>query len=145
MGGLPVADARIRQGRGVERLPAAAIFLWYGISARAGQVVIKTRVGNIRASEDDARLIEQLSREVPRDKLFLLPFFSDHLLFDPGRNPTRYSYLQPGMMSDSDESAALAELIARPPDRVLYQHITEAQILNIRPGANPARLRLSKK
>ncbi len=61
-----------------------------------------------------------------------------------GENPTRFSYLQPGMMSDADEAAAVAELSAHPPARILYENITPAQILNIWPGTDPARLRLNR-
>ena len=61
-----------------------------------------------------------------------------------GENPTRFSYLQPGMMSDNDEAVVLSELSARPPQRVLYENITPAQILNIWPGTDPARLRLNR-
>jgi hypothetical protein len=121
----------------------ATIFLWYGISARSSQVVLQTRVGTIRASAEDADLIEQLSRQIPqRDSFFVFPYLPIGYFLTLGENPTRYSYLQPGMMSNVDESVALAELNAHPPDRILYENISESQILNIWPGTDPARLRL---
>jgi len=123
----------------------ATIFLWYGIAARSGQVVLETRVGKIRASGDDVALIRQLSENVPRDDAFFcFPYLPISYFLTLGENPTRYSYLQPGMMNDVDESAALTELSAHPPDRVLYQDIPASQILNIWPGTDRGRLRLRK-
>ena len=59
-------------------------------------------------------------------------------------NPTRYSYLQPGMMDDDDESAAIGELKGNPPERVLYFDFPESEILRIWPRTDPTRLRLRR-
>jgi hypothetical protein len=59
-------------------------------------------------------------------------------------NPTRYSYLQPGMMSDEDEATALAELQAAPPARVLYYDLSTKQILRLWPQSDPSRLRMRR-
>ena len=58
------------------------------------------------------------------------------------KNPTRYSYLKPGMMSDSDEATALAELQAAPPPRVLYYDLSTTLILKLWPHSDPSRLRM---
>jgi hypothetical protein len=123
----------------------ATIFLWYGISTRTNQVVLQTRVGKIRASGDDVALIQQVNRFIPQgSQFFCFPYLPISYFLTLAENPTRYSYLQPGMMSDEDEASALEELNRNPPGRILYQDLTEAQILNIWPGTNPARLRLRK-
>jgi len=123
----------------------AAIFLYYGISQRASEVVLHTRVGTIRASGDDVGLIEQITQQIPpHESLFAFPYSPMTYFLTFGENPTRYSYLQPGMMSDADESAALAELIAHPPRRIFYQNVPASEILKIWPPTDPARLRLHK-
>lgn len=123
----------------------AAIFLYYGISLRATEKVLHTRVGTIRASGDDVGLIEQLGQQIaPQESFFCFPYTPITYFLTLGENPTRYSYLQPGMMDDADESAALAELKAHPPQRVFYQDLSGKEILNIWPGTDPARLRLFK-
>jgi hypothetical protein len=123
----------------------AVSFLYYGISLRVNQVVLNTRVGTIRASGDDVGLIEQLDRQIPPgEPFFCFPYLPISYFLTLGENPTRYSYLQPGMMGDADELTVIAELTAHPPYRILYENITEAQILNIWPGTNPAHLKLRR-
>jgi hypothetical protein len=57
------------------------------------------------------------------------------------QNPTRYSYLQPGMMNASDEAAAIAELRQTPPARILYFDLGERELLETWPASDPSRLR----
>ncbi len=123
----------------------AAIFLYYGISLRSSEVVLHTRVGTIRASGDDVGLIQQIGQQVaPHDSFFSFPYSPMGYFLTLGENPTRYSYLQPGMMDDADESAALEELKAHPPHRVFYEDLSAREILVIWPATDPARLKLHK-
>ncbi len=123
----------------------AAIFQYYGISQRANEVVLHTRVGLIRASGDDVGLIRQLTEQIPpHESLFAFPYSPMTYFLTLGENPTVYSYLQPGMMNDADESAALAQLKAHPPRRIFYENVPASEILKIWPATDPARLRLHK-
>ena len=100
-------------------------------------------VGRIRASGDDAALLRTLEKNVPRgSELFVYPYLPVAYFLTLSKNPTRYSYLQPGMMSDSDEATALAELQAAPPPRVLYYDLSTTLILKLWPHSDPSRLRM---
>ncbi len=91
---------------------------------------------------DDAAFLRDLQREVPRgSSLFVFPYLPIASFLTLSQNPTRYSYLQPGMMSDQDEAAALAELRKSPPARVLYFNLAERELLETWPASDPARLR----
>ena len=59
-----------------------------------------------------------------------------------GENPTRYSFLQPGMMTLVDEETALASLLARPPQWVFYSDTPAEAYLRLWPSSDPARLRM---
>jgi hypothetical protein len=50
------------------------------------------------------------------------------------RNPTRYSYLMPGMMTRSQETEALAELEARPPEWLMYMQLSREELLRVFPN-----------
>lgn len=123
----------------------AAIFVWYSAAQRASETVLLTRAGVVRASARDTALIAALNREIPPGSdFFAFPYLPVAYFITLGNNPTRYSYLQPGMMADADESAALNELQARPPAKVLYQDVRASFILKIWPSSDPARLRLRR-
>ena len=59
----------------------ATVFLWYGISARASQVVLETRVGKIRASGDDVTLIRQMTANIPAANLSFPSLISPSVIF----------------------------------------------------------------
>ena len=56
-------------------------------------------------------------------------------------NPTRYSFLQPGMMADQDEAEVLAELRARPPRWMLWAQYSQSFWMGGWPNTDAARLR----
>ncbi len=47
-------------------------------------------------------------------------------------------------MSDRDEQIALGDLVASPPDKVLYQNVAPAAYLRLFPSSDPARLRMRR-
>jgi hypothetical protein len=99
-------------------------------------------VGAIRAPREDAAFLDNLQREIPRgSSLFVFPYLPIASFLTLSQNPTRYSYLQPGMMSHQDEAAALAELRGNPPARVLYFDLGPKELLEIWPASDPAGLR----
>jgi len=123
----------------------AALPAGYGIYLRAHMIPVDSRVGRIAALPADAEMIRAIERDVPQGaSLFCFPYLPMFYFLTGGENPTRYSYLQPGMMEDGDERLALAELRARPPETILYQNVTPEMILRIWPGSDPRRLRLEK-
>src|SRR6185437_8862476 len=106
----------------------------YAAAQRQKETALETPAGRILASHYDANLIRTLNREIrPGEPFFSFPYFPLAYFLTRGENPTRYSYLQAGMMSDQDEAIALAELKMHPPEKVLYLNVTEKALLNIWP------------
>src|SRR5262249_35741968 len=67
--------------------------------------------------------------------LFVYPYMPIHYFVTQARNPTRFSFLAPGMMTDREASIALDELRANPPQWVLYMHLTREEFLRVFPHA----------
>jgi hypothetical protein len=123
----------------------ATVFVWWGVSQHFAQAILSTRVGTVRAPPDDAALINGLEEQIPQGSgFFAFPYLPVSYFITLATNPTRYSYLQPGMMSAEDEGNALNQLIANPPAKILYQDVQESEILRIWPATDPTRLRLRR-
>src|SRR5207248_793921 len=58
-----------------------------------------------------------------------------------GANPSRFSFLQAGLMTTADELAAIQDLQAKPPRWVAYWDVPPERYLLTSPSADPARLR----
>jgi hypothetical protein len=101
----------------------------------------ETRVGTLRAPLDQSEFLEALEHWIqPGDSLFSFPYLPSAYYFLNARNPTRYSFLQPGMMTAEDERLAIDELAAAPPRWVLFEHIPPQAILAFWPGSDPSRI-----
>jgi 4-amino-4-deoxy-L-arabinose transferase-like glycosyltransferase len=99
----------------------------------------ETRVGTLRAPADESEFLGALERRIQAgDSLFSYPYMPSAYYFLNARNPTRYSFLQPGMMTREDEWLAVAELEAAPPHWVIYEDFPPAAVLAIWPGSDPA-------
>jgi hypothetical protein len=99
-------------------------------------------VGVIRASREDISFVRGLEQEIPRgSSLFVFPYLPIASFLTVSQSPTRYSYLQPGMMGGPDEASVLADLRGRPPARVLYFNLGERELMGIWPASDPSRLR----
>jgi hypothetical protein len=119
-----------------------AVFAFNAIAQHARETSLETNIGIVRALPEDLDFVRDLQRQIPRgSSLFVFPYLPIASFFTLSHNPTRYSYLQPAMMSDQDEAAALEELRKSPPARVLYFDFGERELLDIWPASNPARLR----
>jgi hypothetical protein len=55
-------------------------------------------------------------------------------------NPTRYLYLQPGMMTAGDEREAIAEVEAGRPRWVVMEELPRESILEVWPRSEPSRI-----
>lgn len=96
-----------------------------------------SRVGTVRASGADREFLESLERRIqPGESLFAFPYLPQMYYLLRAHNPTRYSFLQPGMMTKQDEATALAELAAARPRWVIFEDVPEGAILVIWPGSN---------
>ena len=80
------------------------------------------------------RATVEASYSVTRDMHFLTQ----------AKNPTRYSYLAPGMMAAREEQETLTALEHRPPDWILYLPLTRDEFLRIFPNATGLDSRFTK-
>jgi hypothetical protein len=119
-----------------------ALFAWSALAQHSHETTLETRVGMVRATPEDAAFVRDLERDVPPgSSFFVFPYLPLASFLTLTTNPTRYSYLQPGMMDSRDEAVTLAELRRCPPDRVLYFDFSEKELLETWPASNPAGLR----
>jgi hypothetical protein len=112
----------------------AAVFAWQAhLPSRLR--TLHTPAGDIRASAEEAPVVEELlSRVRPHQSLFVYPYKPLLYFLTQAENPTRYSYLAPGMMTTQDASLALSELQARPPEWVLYMDLDAAEFQRVFPA-----------
>jgi hypothetical protein len=112
------------------------------IQRRLAEPSIETRVGKLRGPADDLDTLEFVESQIPpQDTFFAFPYLPNFYFVTGASNPTRFSYLQPGMFSADEERQALAELEASPPDRILYVDVPPAAYQRMWPGSDPSRLR----
>lgn len=140
---LPYAVAAILVYRLLPALPRAwltifmavwaAIFAWQALPGRL--VSIETPAGNVRATTAEAPVVrELLARVQPGQSLFVYPYKPLLYFLTQADNPTRYPYLQPGLMTDQDVRIALSELRARPPEWVLYMDLSQGEFERVFPS-----------
>jgi 4-amino-4-deoxy-L-arabinose transferase-like glycosyltransferase len=141
---LPYAVAGILVYRLVPGRPRAWIAIvmagWAAIFALQVQlprlVPLQTPVGEVRANAQEAPVIQQiLARVQPRQSLFVYPYKPLFYFLTQAVNPTRYSYLQSGLMTDADVGLAFSALRAHPPEWVLYMDLTQAEFERVFPSA----------
>jgi hypothetical protein len=139
-----VLPSRVLGAAGVLFTMVSATFLWTTVAARWPMPALETRRGLVHASASDLKLIREMLEPLPAGQsLFVYPYLPTFYFFTDAINPTRYSYLQPGMMTSDDESSVVAALERRPPCCVVYGDLSAAEILRVFPSSDPARLKLS--
>jgi hypothetical protein len=137
-----ITPPRVLSGAGVVFTCIAALFLFTAVSNHGQTVSIRSRRGLVQGSPADLALIDKMLGPLPAgDGLFVYPYLPTFYFFTDAVNPTRYSFLQPGMMTDDDEGALLAELEGRPPTWVIYNDLPVSEILRVFPSSDPKRLR----
>lgn len=124
---------------------SALLYAGNALARHGEEETIATSVGAIRGPHDDIAFVRDLQREVPSgSSLFVFPYLPMASFLTLGSNPTRYSFLQPGMMNEQDESMVLADLAKAPPDRVLYFDFPEWEVLKIWPPSDRSHLRFRR-
>ena len=97
---------------------------------------LHTPVGDVRAGLEEAPLVQELLSSVrPHQSLFVYPYKPLLYFVTQAENPTRYSYLAPGLMTAEDARLALSELQARPPEWVLYMDLDRTEFERVFPAA----------
>jgi hypothetical protein len=110
---------------------------------RLGQTTRVTSVGRVHGRPADFDTMAAIQARVgPSDTLFVFPYRPLLYFVTGAHNPTRYSFLQPGMSSEKDQLEVLNELRAHPPRWVLYTRIVPETYLRIWPSSDPRRIEM---
>jgi hypothetical protein len=111
-------------------LAIAAAALWIGAAPPPLPYRIQTQAGEVECSKRHYILLSGLQRMI---KLGAGPFVFPYLpmidFVTGGVNPTRYSFMQLGMMNADDEASVIADLRAHPPRWSVRLDFRERRIL----------------
>ncbi len=122
---------------------AASLGLTVGVVERLGHTTRVTSIGRVHGRPADLDTMAMIqARVAPSDTLFVFPYRPLLYFVTGAHNPTRYSFLQPGMSSEKDQSEVLNELRAHPPRWVLYTRISPESYLRIWPSSDPRRIEM---
>jgi 4-amino-4-deoxy-L-arabinose transferase-like glycosyltransferase len=98
---------------------------------------VPSPAGTLQVVRDQAPDVQRLMQQVhPGDSLFVYPYMPMQYVLTQARNPTRYSYLMPGMMTRNQEIETLGELEARPPEWLMYMPLSREEVLRVFPNAS---------
>jgi hypothetical protein len=126
---------------------AVGAFLIAGVELFAGWPQeplkpIETPAGILKVSRRQYVQLNDLLTAIKHDEsLFVYPYLPSLYFVLGANNPTRYAWLQPGMMGTSDVQTALTELKMRPPHWIVWHDFTEAFILKNWPSSDRSKLR----
>jgi 4-amino-4-deoxy-L-arabinose transferase-like glycosyltransferase len=122
---------------------AVVLFTWAFLNySSAWRVAVDdpyfpTRAGMQRGPAATLTAYERLERLIPEGStLFAFPYLPSLGYALHTRNPVRYAFMQPGMMSKQDEAQALSDLERQPPRFILRQFFPDDQVLNIWPSSD---------
>lgn len=142
-----IARLAFRLPQLAQPLVTSAIVMWAVINysgalrVSADDPYIPTRAGTQRAPIAMATAYERLESRIPEGAtLFTYPYLPSLGFALHTRNPIRYSFMQPGMMSKQDEAKALLDLQSHPPRFILRQFFPPDQILNTWPNSDRSTL-----
>jgi hypothetical protein len=96
---------------------------------------VPSPAGVLRVARDQAPGVERLMQEVhPGDGLFVYPYMPVQYFLTQAHNPTRFSYLQPGMMTREQAMQALSQLESQPPEWLLYLQVSPEEFRRVFPN-----------
>ncbi len=112
----------------------AALFSLNSFTTLGKSSYLQTPVGNLRVENKQRPAMEKLFATVrPGDPLFVYPYMPMHYFLTQARNPTEFSFFSPGMATQREALAALAELQHRPPEWILFMKISRKEYLRVVP------------
>ena len=98
---------------------------------------VASPVGRLRVASHVAPELSKLLTHVrPGQSLFVYPYMPVLYFVTQASNPSRFSFMNPGMMTADDESRVLADLRAHPPEWLLNLPLSQEEFLRIFPNAN---------
>lgn len=126
-------------GAGMFLVATVAVFAGWPNDAPAR---IETPVGLLNVSRRHHILLNDLLSTIrPGDTLFVYPYLPALYFVLAANNPTRYSFLQPGMMGPRDIQPLLMDLRAHPPRWIVWHDFAPDFILKNWPSSDPSRMR----
>jgi 4-amino-4-deoxy-L-arabinose transferase-like glycosyltransferase len=118
-------------------IPLAALFALNDVTGSWSARAVSSPVGTVRVASNLAPDVEKLVANVhPGQTLFVYPYSPIQYFITQARNPTRFSYLGPGMMTGQEEAEALAQLQSQPPQWLLYLPLGREEFLRVFPHAS---------
>lgn len=113
----------------------ACLFAFNAASSFARLQIANSPVGDLRVAPDQAADVRRMLATIhPGDGLYVHPYMPLLYFLTQARNPTRFAFLGPGMMTTVEESQALDELSRNPPQWVFYLPLTRDEFLRVFPG-----------
>jgi hypothetical protein len=120
----------------------AIVFSLNSFTSLSSLASVPSPVGNLRVESKQRASMEKLLATVhPGEPLFVYPYMPMHYFITQAHNPTDYSFFSPGMSTQREASAALAELEQRPPEWILFLKLSRKEILRVVPQGGSAELR----
>ena len=117
-------------------VPFALLFCFNGVSGLLKSRTIDSPAGSLRADAMLAAAEEELLKHVqPGQTLFVYPYMPVHYFITKAVNPTSFSFLAPGMMTEREEQQCLNQLRAHPPQWLLYMPLSRQEFLRVFPHA----------
>ena len=117
----------------------------FGMAQLPRLVPVNTELGSAKCRPYDQPNIDFAMRTIqPGEKAFVYPYEPIWYSITGGVNPTHFNFLQPGMMTLEDESAALKQLGDDPPQWILWHSLPQKMVLAIWPHSDPATLRFKR-
>jgi hypothetical protein len=117
-------------------IPFALLFSLNVLAGSWSAQSISTPVGTVRAAASIAPQLQKMVSAVhPGETLFVYPYMPVLYFVTQTRNPTRFAFLAPGMMTRTEETTALAELSAHPPEWLMYMRLQREEFLRVFPNA----------
>ena len=144
---LPVVASAIRISRSWPRkstpfvLGLFAVFLGafamnFGAESAKG-LRVDTVVGTVKAAPEDSPALTALLKAIkPGESLYVHPYMPLLYFVTQAKNPARFNFLHPGMMSETDEGLVLIDLTNAPPRWLMYSVWSRADFIRLFPGGS---------
>ena len=117
-------------------IPLATLFALNDVTGSWSAQAVSSPVGIIRVAPDLKPDVQKLLAAIhPGQTLFVYPYSPILYFITQAKNPTRFGYLQPGLMTPQDEAGALHQLQSQPPQWLLYLPLGREEFLRVFPHA----------
>jgi hypothetical protein len=136
------AFARIMSARGGAILafaimPLAVLFSLNNALGAWNVQPVPSPVGRLRVATNVAPELSKLLTQVrPGQTLFVYPYMPILYFVTQASNPSRFSFMNPGMMTPEDEAKVLADLTAHPPEWLMNLPLSQEEFERIFPNSN---------